>query len=72
MQLRPNLRRLRSLLFLPATANHLLAKASERGADALVVDLEDAIPPTARHKPARWPVRPWNNWQRAVPRWCCA
>ena len=45
MQLRPNLRQARSLLFLPATADHLLAKATERGADALVVDLEDAIPP---------------------------
>lgn len=39
------LKPLRSLLFLPATAEHLLAKATERGADALVVDLEDAIPP---------------------------
>lgn len=35
----------RSLLFLPATAGHLLPRATERGADALVVDLEDAIPP---------------------------
>lgn len=35
----------RSLLFIPATSTHLLAKATERGADALVVDLEDAIPP---------------------------
>ena len=43
--LRPSLRHLRSLLFLPATADHLLPKATERGADALVVDLEDAIPP---------------------------
>jgi citrate lyase subunit beta/citryl-CoA lyase len=33
------------LLFIPATSTHLLAKATERGADALVVDLEDAIPP---------------------------
>jgi citrate lyase subunit beta/citryl-CoA lyase len=39
------LKPLRSLLFLPATADHLLAKATERGADALVIDLEDAIPP---------------------------
>jgi citrate lyase subunit beta/citryl-CoA lyase len=39
------LKSIRSLLFLPATADHLLAKATERGADALVVDLEDAIPP---------------------------
>lgn len=42
----------RSLLFLPASAEHLLAKATERGADALVVDLEDSIPlgrkPSAR------------------------
>jgi citrate lyase subunit beta/citryl-CoA lyase len=39
------LKPLRSLLFLPATAEHLLAKATDRGADALVIDLEDAIPP---------------------------
>jgi citrate lyase subunit beta/citryl-CoA lyase len=45
MQLRPHLRQLRSLLFLPATSPHLLAKATERGADALIVDLEDAVPP---------------------------
>ena len=35
----------RSLLFLPATSPQLLARATERGADALVVDLEDAVPP---------------------------
>jgi citrate lyase subunit beta/citryl-CoA lyase len=46
------LKSIRSLLFLPATAEHLLAKATERGADALVVDLEDAIPP-ARKAEAR-------------------
>lgn len=44
----------RSLLFLPATAQHLLAKAPERGADALVVDLEDSIPP--ERKPAARPM----------------
>lgn len=38
------MKRLRSLLFLPALATSLLAKATERGADALVVDLEDSIP----------------------------
>jgi citrate lyase subunit beta/citryl-CoA lyase len=36
---------LRSLLFLPAIAPKLLARAAERGADALVVDLEDSVPP---------------------------
>ncbi len=34
----------RSLLFVPATSEHLWQKASGRGADAVVVDLEDAIP----------------------------
>ncbi len=44
MQLKTHFKQVRSLLFLPATSDHLLAKATERGADALVVDLEDAIP----------------------------
>jgi len=35
---------LRSLLFIPATSTALLPKATARGADALIVDLEDAIP----------------------------
>lgn len=42
----------RSLLFVPATSGHLLAKAAQRGADALVVDLEDAVP-AARKLEAR-------------------
>ncbi|KQT11244.1 HpcH/HpaI aldolase/citrate lyase family protein [Ramlibacter sp. Leaf400] len=33
----------RSLLFVPATSPDLLAKAAQRGADALVVDLEDSV-----------------------------
>lgn len=45
MQLKTHFKQVRSLLFLPATSDHLLAKATERGADALVVDLEDAIAP---------------------------
>jgi citrate lyase subunit beta/citryl-CoA lyase len=43
---------LRSLLFVPATSEHLLARAAQRGADALVVDLEDAVP-LARKREAR-------------------
>jgi len=35
----------RSLLFIPALSTHMLAKAHLRGADALVIDLEDSIPP---------------------------
>ncbi len=41
MRLKP----LRSLLFLPATATRMLERAHERGADAIVVDLEDSIVP---------------------------
>lgn len=36
---------LRSLLFIPATAPQFLAKAAARGADAIIVDLEDAVLP---------------------------
>lgn len=36
---------LRSLLFVPATAPQFLAKAAERGAGAIIVDLEDAVLP---------------------------
>ena len=42
---RPSLRACRSLLFLPATADHMLEKAPQRGADALIVDLEDSVTP---------------------------
>lgn len=34
----------RSLLFVPATSPHLIAKAAGRGADAVIVDLEDSVP----------------------------
>lgn len=36
----------RSLLYVPATATRLLAHAGQRGADAIVLDLEDAIAPS--------------------------
>lgn len=36
----------RSLLYIPATATHLLVRAGQRGADAFVLDLEDAIAPS--------------------------
>ncbi|MBI0539100.1 CoA ester lyase [Roseomonas sp. KE2513] len=35
----------RSLLFVPATAERFIAKAHTRGADAIILDLEDSIPP---------------------------
>jgi citrate lyase subunit beta/citryl-CoA lyase len=37
-------RRRRSLLFVPANNPNLLAKAPRQGADALIIDLEDAVP----------------------------
>lgn len=36
---------LRSLLYVPATSPRFLAKAHQRGADAVIVDLEDAVAP---------------------------
>jgi citrate lyase subunit beta/citryl-CoA lyase len=36
--------RLRSLLYVPGHSDRFLAKAHERGADAIILDLEDAVP----------------------------
>jgi citrate lyase subunit beta/citryl-CoA lyase len=36
--------KLRSMLYVPAHSERFLAKAHERGADAIVLDLEDAVP----------------------------
>lgn len=38
----------RSLLFVPADATRLLAKAHQREADAVILDLEDGVSPTAK------------------------
>jgi len=40
-----NLASLRSALFVPLADERFLAKAHERGADALLLDLEDSVPP---------------------------
>ncbi len=37
--------RIRSLLYVPASSERFLAKAHERGADAIILDLEDAVAP---------------------------
>lgn len=39
---------IRSLLYVPAHSERFIAKAHERGADAIILDLEDAVP--AEHK----------------------
>jgi citrate lyase subunit beta/citryl-CoA lyase len=40
--------RLRSMLFVPADSERKLAKAVDSGADALIVDLEDAVAPSEK------------------------
>ncbi|MDR0200730.1 MAG: CoA ester lyase [Delftia acidovorans] len=47
----------RSLLYVPATSARMLASAGRRGADALVLDLEDAIAP-AQKEQARAMLQP--------------
>ena len=38
----------RSMLFVPATNEKFKAKAAQRGADAIILDLEDSIPPAEK------------------------
>ena len=39
---------IRSLLYVPASSDRFVAKAHERGADAIILDLEDAVAPTEK------------------------
>ncbi len=39
---------MRSLLYVPAHSERFVAKAHERGADAIILDLEDSVPPDAK------------------------
>ncbi|TDB94350.1 CoA ester lyase [Actinomadura sp. 7K534] len=48
----------RSYLYVPGNAPEMLAGASRRGADALIVDLEDAVPRAAKES-ARAEVAAW-------------
>jgi len=43
----------RSMLYVPATNERFVAKASERGADAIILDLEDSIPATEKENARR-------------------
>lgn len=47
------LNELRSLLFVPANAPAFVARAHERGADAVIIDLEDAILPAQKEDARR-------------------
>ncbi|MGH3657626.1 MAG: aldolase/citrate lyase family protein, partial [Micromonosporaceae bacterium] len=48
----------RSYLYVPGDAPGKLAKVLGRGADAVIVDLEDAVPPAGKDA-ARAGVRAW-------------
>ncbi len=39
----------RSMLFVPVTVERFVAKAAQRGADAIILDLEDSVPPSSKH-----------------------
>src|SRR5690606_29961599 len=39
---------MRSLLYVPAQSERFIAKAHERGADAIILDLEDAVPEASK------------------------
>ena len=39
---------IRSLLYVPASSDRFIAKAHERGADAIILDLEDAVVPAEK------------------------
>ncbi|MDB5858197.1 MAG: hypothetical protein JWQ76_1886 [Ramlibacter sp.] len=45
---RPTALEFRSILFIPADAQRFIAKAASRGADAIVLDLEDGVAPSAK------------------------
>ena len=50
---------MKSLLFVPADSERKLAKAESCGADALAIDLEDAVLPDRKPLAARcWPPMP--------------
>ena len=55
----------RSYLYVPGTAADKLAKARGRGADALIVDLEDAVPLAEKDR-ARAAVLDWLSDQPEV------
>jgi citrate lyase subunit beta / citryl-CoA lyase len=42
--------RFRSLLYVPANSERFIAGAHERGADAIILDLEDAVPPAEKEQ----------------------
>jgi citrate lyase subunit beta/citryl-CoA lyase len=60
---------MRSFLYVPGNQPKMLAAALRRGADALIADLEDAVPPAEKDS-ARYTVAEWLRWLPAdAPVW---
>lgn len=55
----------RSFLFVPGNRPERFLKALESGADAVIVDLEDAVTPDAKHQ-ARVALATWLTRERSV------
>ena len=47
---------LRSMLFVPAYNEKFLDKAAKSEADAIIFDLEDAVPPAKRKEAHPWEI----------------
>ena len=62
--------RWRSLLFVPGNRPELAAKAPRSAPDAVVLDLEDAVPPAAKAAPAPACGRPPPSWPGSSPCAC--
>lgn len=58
----------RSYLYIPGDREDFLAKASERGADAIIADLEDGVAPSAKSQ-ARKIVTGWVGSEAPAERW---
>ena len=70
---RPDLPAWRSLLFVPVTREKFVASAHTRGADAIILDLEDSVPETEKDRArARSCRRPPRRSARAAPTCSCA
>ena len=50
---------IRSWLFVPGHRQKMIDKSPGRGSDALIYDLEDAVPPARGTRPGRWWAPPW-------------
>ena len=62
----------RSLLYVPASAEKFVAKAHERGADVVILDLEDGVAPDAKDAARAGLPPPSPACGAVAPTWWCA